>query len=157
MRRHRKVQQCAECGKWRDRVFLIKIGHIVPHWACREHWRWGSAKARERTMRDEDEIVVFRADLEAEVERLRAENAAMRHIVEAVAPGVTIYFSLYEGTFCVLCNGYVPGNVNVAEYDLMQFPHKPECLVVQARAFIAAHPATGTAAGEAESAGGDDE
>ena len=71
-----------------------------------------------------------------ENERLRAENAAMRPVVEAVA-------NTHSRLHCAL-------GCRVNDRWNTEF-HAPDCLITQARAFVAAHP---TAAGE--SAGGDD-
>ena len=72
------------------------------------------------------------AELLAEVERLRA-----REVARVVADGKTIYYASFEGTFCTLCNAYVPGNLCVPEYDIAQYPHKADCPVEQARALLA--------------------
>ena len=72
--------------------------------------------------------------LKDENTRLRAENDAMRPMVEAVA-------NTHSRLHCAL-------GCRVNDRWNTEF-HAPDCLITQARAFVAAHP--DTAAGEAES------
>lgn len=93
----------------------------------REDWASGYA------FRIEDQELVMRhhaaiTDLLAEVERLRAEVAAMRPIVEAVALG-----KQKRGNH-VVCICSAPFDDN---------HHENDCPIAQARAYIAQHPATG--------------
>ena len=84
-----------------------------------------------------EEDAVALTKLGVYTKRLRAENAAMRPLVEAVA-------NTHSRLHCAL-------GCRVNDRWNTEF-HAPDCLITQARAFVAAHPA---AAGE--SAGGDDE
>ena len=84
--------------------------------------------------------------LRAEVDRLRtreqaleAENAAMRPIVEAVA-GMSNVLEDENGQHCCA----------VAYGPMDGYIHEPHCIVTQARAFVAAHPAAGEAESEGE-------
>ena len=65
-------------------------------------------------------IMIDRDDLLIEVKRLRAENAAMRPIVEAVAAPLET-----AREHVCMCEGPYDG------------PHEPHCIVAQARAFVA--------------------
>ena len=87
--------------------------------------------------------------LKDENTRLRAENAAMRPVVEAVAQAEAEPMQLYaseEDTVYVAelaaSEGWEDEAISV---------RLPRDTYEQARAFVAAHPATSTAAGEAES------
>ena len=89
--------------------------------------------------RDEDaEETLVQAVLE--LVRLRAENAAMRPVVEAVA-------NTHSRLHCAL-------DCRVNDRWNTEF-HAPDCLITQARAFITAHPTAHPShpAGEAESEG----
>ncbi len=74
------------------------------------------------------------ADLLAEVERLRAENAAMRMIVEAMAKEVEPRWYNEAGKWgCEFCTE--------ESYNKRLFVHSNACPVTKARACVAQHPA----------------
>ncbi len=68
-----------------------------------------------------------------EIERLRAENAAMRPIVQRVAEHTAwpnFRADLYMCLFCTAAAGH-----------LSDLQHDANCIAEQARAFVAQHPA----------------
>ena len=74
------------------------------------------------------------ADALAEADRLRAENAAMRPVVEAVAAGDMTYSDPEFGDVnCIF---------NCAPGSRFGFHHAANCQARAAQAFVAAHPAT---------------
>lgn len=76
-------------------------------------------------------MVAARDFWHAEVDRLRAENAEMRPIVEAVA---NRHGRLSCSPWC---------NINerwMDDYPERHEQHDPSCLIAQARAFVEAHP-----------------
>lgn len=85
-------------------------------------------------------LIAENATLTERVKALEAENAAMRPVVEAVA-------NTHSRLHCAL-------GCRVNDRWNTEF-HAPDCLITQARAFVAAHPTAGDpdAYDEAESEG----
>ncbi|HET8908130.1 MAG TPA: hypothetical protein VFN11_14320 [Ktedonobacterales bacterium] len=97
-------------------------------------------------MSDEGERIILRAEVDAEVERLRAENAAMREIVEAVAALDLEYEDEYLEFFCPACQAFVsadwgrgrkPSGMTGKQWAEQRIKHEPDCPVIKARALIA--------------------
>ena len=76
--------------------------------------------------------------LGAENEQKQAQIAAMRPLVEEVAAGAEYASDLGDAFHCLWCDGE-----DVEQRDVQ---HDNGCPVTQARAFLAAHPATAAAA-----------
>ena len=111
-------------------------------------------RAREQALEAENDAAIDDLKWQRDInQQLGAENEqkqtmidAMRPVVEAVANSDND-----EDRVCFeLCAFEL-----VSSAGLLR--HTQPCVVQQARAFVAAHPATVTAAGERDSAGGDDE
>ncbi len=80
----------------------------------------------------------------AEVERLRAEDATMRPMMEKVAAAEPYYSEQPEGWHCTLCDGWYPEQWSpYPDGGKSQFQHDVDCPVTQARAYLAAHPTAG--------------
>ena len=74
---------------------------------------------------------------QAEVERLRAEIAAMRPVVEAVAD-----IENSDGSACLrLCDTMF---LTTPTESAWRVQHRANCVIEQARAYVAQHPATTT-------------
>ena len=81
-------------------------------------------------------IMITRGEYE-ELQRLRAENVAMRPIVEAMATDSRGYAA--GARTCLLC-----GALDLSGYPI---PHADDCPVTQARAYIAQHPVSEVSGG----------
>jgi hypothetical protein len=99
--------------------------------------RWAKGKV--------DQLHLELAHQDAEIERLRAENAAMRPIVAAVATEDTIAHMGEDGDIyaCIFCTGKDDRKHSKPSTVFKFFIHAPDCIVLPARAFDAAHAHSG--------------
>ena len=78
------------------------------------------------------ERIIFRAEVDAEVERLRAEVSAMRPIVEAVAD-----IENSDASACLqLCDTMF---LTTPTESAWRVQHRANCVIEQARAYVAQH------------------
>lgn len=82
----------------------------------------------ERLRADNDLLEATTAGTESYCDRLRAENAAMRPIVEAVVTQ-GVYYTLTNGRKCYFCDA-------VTEQFTGEPPHTIDCPVTKARALV---------------------